>query len=297
MKLFARISEFVRAYWRGNIGPLTCLLIFVIALGMAYIFVIGRLLSVPWITERYLLQLVLLAISLALSIPLAVWQFVGAWRSFRRAGGDHRVSRKVFAAGGCGAVVVLAVYVIQQRVPEFGEIYAEFRKLAEASSKYKIAVGSGSDKVAVYTGEIVWGSAKALEEYLSSRPQVLILEIDSTGGGLQEAVRMANLVKTRKLITFVQGQCLSACTIVYVAGNQRLAVPKAKFGFHRVSASMSLADPAALERYNAQYSELLLNNGVDKRFVDQVMKISQPQIWIPGNSDLKIGGFVQHFIE
>ncbi|MES1262767.1 MAG: hypothetical protein ABUL69_00310, partial [Peristeroidobacter soli] len=227
MKLFARISEYVRAYWRGSIEPLTCLLIFVIALGIAYSFVIGRLLSVPWITERYLLQLVLLAISLILSIPLAVWQFMGAWRSFRRAGADHRVSRKIFAAAGCLAVVLLAVYVIQQRVPEFGEIYAEFRKLAEASSKYKIAAGSGGNKVAVYTGEIAWGSAKALEDYLSSRPQVLILEFDSTGGGFQEAVRMANLVKKRNLVTFVQGQCLSACTIVYVSGHQRLAVPKA----------------------------------------------------------------------
>jgi hypothetical protein len=154
------------------------------------------------------------------------------------------------------------------------------------------------DKGVLYTGSIEWGSARALEDFLSARPQVASLEIDSPGGNFQEASRIAELVKARRLATFVRSECLSACTLAFAAGRPRIAMISAKFGFHRASVSSLLVSNAALEdEATEQYARALRSDGVDGRFVDQAVKIVPPQIWIPGRNDLKVSKFVEYFVE
>lgn len=136
----------------------------------------------------------------------------------------------------------------------------------------------------------------ALMDYLRSRPQVRSIEFNSGGGSFQEALKIADLVRNRGLATFVRNECLSACTLAYSAGKPRIATANAKFGFHRAAAS-ALTSSAEIEAANRDYAEALRSSGVDERFIDQALKIEQPRIWIPGNNDLKVSGFVGFFVE
>lgn len=61
------------------------------------------------------------------------------------------------------------------------------------------------------------------------------LFINSVGGSLEAALEIASLVRLRDLTVVVLDECSSACVLVAVASNELMALPDARFGFHRGS--------------------------------------------------------------
>lgn len=286
----------IRAHWRGELQPATSILLFVFLLSYVFNSAFSAALSVSILRERYPLQLALLTLVMAFSIPVAAWQFIGTWRSFRNIKNLKRPWKQVVSICGCMAVALIATWTVVQLGARFVALYEAIHKVVEAPSRYVIQPSPKGRFCAVFSGEIAWASFQAVEKYLASHPEVTTLEINSSGGSLQEAAKIAKAVKKRRLATYVQGECLSACTLVYSAGHPRFASETAKFGFHRAIASR-LTSEAAVEKSNADFATTLRSNGVDDRFVAQAMAIAPPKIWIPGNNDLKVSGFVDYFVK
>src|SRR6185369_4332370 len=72
-----------------------------------------------------------------------------------------------------------------------------------------------------FSGGIRAGAASELERALHVNPKVKVLRINSVGGRIHEATRMARLVRERGLDTYTSDYCLSAATLVFIAGQQR----------------------------------------------------------------------------
>jgi hypothetical protein len=80
-----------------------------------------------------------------------------------------------------------------------------------------------------------------LEGIGDDKRKVINIQLDSTGGEIEPARRLVRFIKQLNLdpaisINTVLGtrfrNCESSCTIVFTAGKERIAHPRARFGFH-----------------------------------------------------------------
>jgi len=86
-------------------------------------------------------------------------------------------------------------------------------------------------------GPIETGDAQQMYRVMKAKgtiPTRIIL--DSRGGQVADAVAMARYIRVDlKAVTEVQGECWSACVLVFAGGIQRYAGPNADFRVHRAA--------------------------------------------------------------
>jgi hypothetical protein len=87
-----------------------------------------------------------------------------------------------------------------------------------------------------YVGNISMQGADALIDKLNELPKdrKTWLALQSGGGDVEAASRIAHNINSHGIGTLIPGnaQCASACVILFSESNERLAYPKAYFGFH-----------------------------------------------------------------
>ena len=62
-----------------------------------------------------------------------------------------------------------------------------------------------------------------------------VLELDSQGGLIKDAVEMAEFVESNGIFTAVSGECASACVLIAISGSKLFVTSSAQFGFHNAS--------------------------------------------------------------
>jgi hypothetical protein len=114
--------------------------------------------------------------------------------------------------------------------------------------------------------------------------------LESPGGRLYEAHQIAGKVKARGLQTRAAGDCASACTLVFMAGQQRSVAPQARLGFHRASVPWHnpLHDSLANDRLQALYEEA----GLPRPFIRQVLQTPASDMWFPPFIELMGAGIL-----
>jgi hypothetical protein len=95
---------------------------------------------------------------------------------------------------------------------------------------------------------------------------------------------MAATIKERALDTRVEGPCMSACTLLLLAGQERSASPAAQIGFHQPSFPGFGPDGMedATDELRAEYRRA----GVEGRFVDRAMEFPGDMMWFPPHQEL-----------
>lgn len=128
--------------------------------------------------------------------------------------------------------------------------------------------------------EILPGSADKLAAGLAredARQPLVTVHLASPGGRLVEAIKMAAALEHmreqgRTVRTYVTeySECMSACMIVFMAGNERQVDNTSRLGFHQARApSNTSGTPSNGEVVlNRMLSELLLSRGVSKAVAD-----------------------------
>lgn len=130
-----------------------------------------------------------------------------------------------------------------------------------------------------FLGEIDYGSAVGLEEILAQNPKAKVLHLNSPGGQVDEADRMAASVEKRGMTTTVDEFCVSACTLVFLAGQQRLIAPKAQVGFHRPWVpDMSEAEMAIIIQRDRDFMK---GRGISPWFIDKAYATPNSSVWYP----------------
>jgi hypothetical protein len=106
-------------------------------------------------------------------------------------------------------------------------------------------------------GEIRKGDEKVFERALDAgQDYAPVVFLDSTGGDVETAVAIGDIIRARKLVTGVvnQASCISACALVWLAGHTRYAEPGVSIGFHSAdkAGETSAEEDAAIGDYLKQ---------------------------------------------
>jgi ATP-dependent protease ClpP protease subunit len=163
----------------------------------------------------------------------------------------------------------------------------------------------------ILSGQIFAGDAEKLTRTLLAplpdKP-FLIAEIvlDSEGGDLNEAVRIASLIKGLHLDTRVRGggRCASACFFLFLAGDKRIAgehvggeMRQGRIGLHRPylkAEAFKKGDPTtAITRQQQEMRKItdyLRNENVPLRLIDEMMEHASNDIYWMSNDDIWLLG-------
>lgn len=125
-------------------------------------------------------------------------------------------------------------------------------------------------------GPIGPGIADQLREALNAHPETKWVHLTSPGGLVIEGRRVRDLINARRLNTYVRTACVSACTLAFIGGHQRVVRRNAVLGFHQYSNFMGdslrdfvqnedrsffrgkgVSDAFVARMYEAKHSEVL----------------------------------------
>lgn len=93
----------------------------------------------------------------------------------------------------------------------------------------------------------------SVNTHLAAGEVNLTLRLESEGGQIPSAVNLANFLREKVaqglyVTTYNRAQCNSACTIIFAAGQKRIAARGAKFYFHSVGVDGAGKDHDAVQQ-------------------------------------------------
>ncbi|WP_167529033.1 RDD family protein [Bradyrhizobium macuxiense] len=281
-----RRANYLVRHWRGELSLPVSYWVNGTALGAGLgvaIAVVGHLLNERG-SEYLVLWLVSVIAIWASIVLLRIWVTVGVWRAASR----YQARGKSFWGGAAKVVSALGmVYVAYScafvGAPQIAGVYEivagdarvgphQFRVLAD---------GRGLE----FTGGITFGVARELETFLNAMGSLRTVQLNSIGGRMREAQKMSDLIKARGLTTYVTQSCLSACTVVFLGGKERVLLAKSgKLGFHQTS----FRGMTALDRQVAIETEIvrLQGFGLSRAFAERVTATPPSGMWYPDQDEL-----------
>lgn len=149
--------------------------------------------------------------------------------------------------------------------------------------KVKATVSADGAAISL-VGSLGAGSSEEVIRLIEQAPGVKTLVLHSPGGRILEASRIAAVVRERSLNTYVEGQCASACTYIFLAGADRAATPNAQIGFHRPT--FPGLDAASHARMTADMIQHYRNAGMSETFLNRVRATPPEAMWYPTRDEL-----------
>jgi len=285
---------YILAHWRGRLS-----------LGRSYWFdfvLVNILLAIAVYgvgtlihdSASLMFSLVYLFSIIAIYTPLAIWQIVGCWRSASRDQTENkrtvlptlaRLSLILGAVGGIGN----AGRLLEQA--------AELTKVVtrqDDTEAYRLSLETDGTEL-VLSGYINYDSAKEIANYIGNNPRIGILDLISLGGRIGPAMDVARLVEVKGLTTYARGNCVSACTLVFLAGTKRILNQDAHLGFHQPSfPGLNSSD---LGQQIADMRAFYLKHGLPGNFVDKALSQSGTAVWYPTQDELIKASVITHIFD
>jgi hypothetical protein len=222
------------------------------------------------------------------AVSASVWQLVGVWRSAGRTREErHRAGKHAVWAGlarvaaGLGFLSLVG-NSIHYTLPN---VWANLQiALGEDPvPRHVLTVLNGGTEIEV-SGGIDFGTASELETLLNAAPAVRVIDLASPGGWVGEAENVRDLIRARRLATYTDADCSSACTVIYMAGYPRYLGPGGKLGFHRYFFPGQTPERDA--DVNQEGEQDLVREGVSADFAAKVFSTPSERIWKPDRATL-----------
>jgi uncharacterized protein DUF4339 len=217
---------------------------------------------------------------------LGLWQGVGIWRSASRRHLELRAAgKRAFWPGMakiaiCLGALQLGGVLIKAAIPQIAEA-TRMAFLGDPSiPDYTLRAISGTE--AEIAGGIKYGVTTDLERLLNEQPGVRVVHLDSVGGRIGEGKKLNALIRARKLDTYVEAKCMSACTLAFAGGTQRILRKGAVLGFHRGAFPGGQSDDvgSGVER------QIYAAAGFSKDFIDRALATPNSDMWKPFATEL-----------
>lgn len=278
--------EYLRRHWRGELGfgvsfwlngalPLMALLVLAEILSP----IANRL---PGSYNAAIFA----GLAILLSMGLLAWQGVGIWRAATREPAARR--RRLQGLAVALALVQGAALAFHQ-VPPLREGLA-LGAVLQQIGQWQIALRNDGHDIEI-SGGVGAGIAEDFARTLEKAPDLRLVHLNLRHGGLvSEAMRLADLIRARGLDTYTTDRCVSACTIVYLAGRNRYLREGAELGFHAFVA------PGAA-RSEAVQGVLLRAAGVAPAFIARAMQTPHNTVWYPAAEELRAAAVVTEIVD
>lgn len=233
------------------------------------------------------------AVWLLISFAL-VWQFVGVWRSANVRIAERAALGKGAPWAGLAKFVILiavlqsAAAFVRIGVPQLSEsVRVAFLNDPDVPD-YEIHLLNGGTEIEIIGG-IKYGLAEEFKKVLKASGQVRVVHLNSVGGRLGEGAALNAVIKENGLTTFVAAKCMSACTLAFAGGKQRVLKKGAVLGFHR--GAFGGEDQVDDHRGGLQ-RRIFLDAGFNPAFVDKALSTPNKEIFTPPESELLAQGVI-----
>lgn len=219
-----------------------------------------------------------------LAITLTLWQIVGIWRSADK---HSQKGGKAFWAGLAKVMVVLGLLrAVSDFTTEGMPIIAEGAKLfvgIDNTPTHQIRLLRDGTELEL-AGGMPFGTAEAVRKFLDAAPAVQIIHLNSQGGRMNEAYQLYKMIKERSLSTYTSADCVSACSLAFLAGRERYLSESGRLGFH--STSIGELSGEIAKELNDDVRQTLNVHGVPKSFIDRALSTSPKDMWYPSKDEL-----------
>lgn len=282
-------QNFIARHWRGEYPLWVSYWVVGFASNLAALLAIV-LLSQFMVTQVSYVPLALWTFFVVLwssLVGLAIWQAVGIWRSAsrrrieRRAAGKRAPWAVLAKVAVCLGGLQHAGVLIKAAIPQIAEATRMAFMGDPSIPSYTIrALNNGTE--AEITGGIKYGLTRDFEKLLNEQPGVRVVHLDSFGGRIGEGKKLNALIRARKLDTYVETKCMSACTLAFAAGRERILRKDAVLGFHRGAFPGSAPE----ETTSGVEREIYGAAGFSKAFIDRALATKNSDMWKPDASEL-----------
>lgn len=192
-----------------------------------------------------------------------------------------------FLRGLCLALALLAAGCVSGSAGKTGLRAA----VADAGASGHLVQLSGDGRTIVFRGDITYGTAQELLRLIKANPAVREIHLTSNGGLVEPALLVANAIQLRRATTFVPTTCVSACTFLFLGGQQRYLAPGAALGFHRAWQNMP-GSGGNVQRMNLEIRARFAERGIAEDFVQRAMATPGEQLWYPSAAELQAAGVI-----
>lgn len=282
----SRSYNFIAKHWRGeySLGVAYWLFGFLIAIFIAVLsFVVGELGNSPNLGGRAYGFLIL--IYYAVVVIVSVWQIVGVIRS--ASAHSSRGGKQFWAAVAMFMVCLGAFRLFASFIVDGLPLIREGLNMVRGEDnipEYSLRLMRNDTELEL-AGGIPIGTTEAVRKMLDSNPAVRVIHLNSTGGRIAEANKLAILISRRQLITYTRTSCVSACTIAFLAGRERYLGEQGRIGFH--SASIGGVTGSDELNVNASFKAALSRVGASPGFINKATTTTPQDIWFPNTEQLK----------
>lgn len=275
------MRELVRAHWSGELPLLTALLGCGVLVPLGLV-AAGRLVLNLIPSDTMPLAAACNLLWFAFCACVVTWAAVGAWRSSTRAEQKQRTLARAFIGLGFLSLAPLTL----RSAASAQELWELMNGHDPLGSSADIEEHNGKLKL---RGTITSETANLFERKLRvSRVRSVVL--NSSGGRILAAHRIASLIRKKGLNTEVDGTCASACTLIFLAGSDRFLWPRSRLGFHQATmAGNSRSDDyLSSESLRAEFRAA----GISESFVHKAFSTKSNEIWYPTNNELREAGLI-----
>lgn len=287
MSVPSSLAIYLRAHWQGELPARQSLWLNVVALRAALIGLAWALLPHP-LPSAVVLGLI------GTDMALYLWQVVGLVRH-----GDARArsfgTTGHFWAGLLGLVVALFLSLSIWWMLVLHSPLSPPRPdpLAGRVVPQEKVILTVSGTALHLQGAIPIGLATRVAAQLDAHPQVTTVNLNSPGGQVQAARTLAALVQDRGLDTHVEESCISACTLVFMAGARRSLGTEGRLGFHSYALLIPTGhpniDPGEEMARDLAY---LQARGAKPEFLARIPEVAPQDMWFPPRAELARAGIL-----
>jgi hypothetical protein len=135
------------------------------------------------------------------------------------------------------------------------------------------STGADQQTTITFTGTIVEGDALKFSRLLTRKHPVTVVKLNSRGGNIAEATKIAAMVRNANITTAVArgAMCNSACFLVFAAGKQKFAELGAAIGVHSARDNMTGKENDRSAAATVTMARLLKSYGVPEHIVGKLV--------------------------
>ena len=157
---------------------------------------------------------------------------------------------------------------------------------------YRVHILAGGTQLEI-SGPVTFGATAEVKRQLKAHPSVKILHLNSQGGRIAEARKLAKLIERQGLVTYTASGCGSASVLPFAAGSERLIGKHAVMGFHQYAFPGMNQDDFAHE-YDRDRA-FFVRRGVASNFIDKIFDAAHDSLWMPTHTELFAANFVTRY--
>lgn len=277
VKRVEKKRSYIRRHWDGDLSLAQSFWVNNFLINITVRIAMAVVEEMPHLAEEnpqaYAIGVLLFVIA---SLPITIWQWIGLFRCAQR-----HIQEGISRGWANAAIVLLVLGVIGGTMAYIRDfpVYRELFRIVfnyATTYDYDISLANNNAEVRI-DGGIGPGLTADVESLLREHSEIRTIHLNSQGGLIDEGRRLAVLIRKNWLNTYTSERCVSACTLAFLAGKQRIIKKDAVLGFHQYVVFESTGSTRQTEEEKDR--DLMIKTGIDADFLERAYSTPHESMW------------------